>query len=120
MTTRRKIGLGASAVVAAGLVLAYVFWWSVPTVRVASPTRGPAVQAVCATGAVEPVYWAQVSSTVVGRIVEIKFRDNDTVKKGDVLEGQKKSILAGRADAEAGAFVDDTEVLRVAKKYSGK
>ena len=38
----------------------------------------------------------------------------------DVLEEQKKKILAGRADAEAGAFVDDTEVLRVAKKYTRK
>ena len=85
MTRRKKIGLGIGAVAIAVLAAVYVFWWSVPTVQVTTPKRGPAVQAVYATGAVEPVYWAQVSSTVVGRIMEIKFRDNDTVRKGDVL-----------------------------------
>ncbi|MGB8274770.1 MAG: efflux RND transporter periplasmic adaptor subunit [Alphaproteobacteria bacterium] len=61
-----------------------LFLWR-PAVTMVLPTRGPAVQAVYATGSVEPVYWAKVAPTTVGRIVEIKARDGDEVKRGDVL-----------------------------------
>lgn len=55
------------------------------TVETAIAVRGPAVEAVYATGVVEPVHWAKVAPTIVGRIAEIKARDGDTVKRDDAL-----------------------------------
>jgi len=69
------------------------------------PTRGPAVEAVYATGTVEPVYWSKVAPVGTGRIAAILARDGDPVKKGTVLarlEDQDKSAnvmqLAARRD----------------------
>jgi RND family efflux transporter MFP subunit len=57
----------------------------VTSVVAAKPERGPAVEAVYATGAVEPTFWAKVSSIVMGRIAEIRVKEGDRVKTGDVL-----------------------------------
>jgi RND family efflux transporter MFP subunit len=61
------------------------YWLSAPAVETARPMRGPAVQAVYATGVVEPVNWAKVTPLTRGRIAEICLCENRTVKKGDVL-----------------------------------
>jgi RND family efflux transporter MFP subunit len=75
------------------------------TVSLERPTRGPAVEAVYATGTVEPVYWSKVAPVGTGRIAAILARDGDPVKKGTVLarlEDQDKSAnvtqLAARRD----------------------
>ena len=75
------------------------------TVTLERPTRGPAVEAVYATGTVEPVYWSKVAPVGTGRIAAILARDGDPVKKGTVLarlEDQDKSAnvmqLAARRD----------------------
>jgi len=81
-TRRGRIGLFAIAAAALG---AFLLTGSSPSVEIVQPTKGPAVQAVYGTGAIEPVVWAKVASTVAGRIVDIKARDNDKVKRGDVL-----------------------------------
>lgn len=87
MTARRRnrLLIVFALVVVGGGVLAWYLFSRIPVVQVAAPTRGPAIEAVYATGAVEPVYWAKVSSTVVGRIAEIRHKEGDTVKLGDVL-----------------------------------
>ncbi len=87
MTARRRnrLLIILVLVVAAGGVLAWFLFSRIPVVQTAAPTRGPAIEAVYATGAVEPVYWAKVSSTVVGRITEISHKEGDSVKLGDVL-----------------------------------
>ena len=67
---------------------AAVGWYAMgggATVTAARPERGPAVEAVYATGAVEPTFWAKVASTVVGRIADIPVKEGDKVKAGDVL-----------------------------------
>jgi RND family efflux transporter MFP subunit len=76
-----------------------------PAVTLERPTRGPAVEAVYATGTVEPVYWSKVAPVGTGRIAAILARDGDPVKKGTVLarlEDQDKSAnvmqLAARRD----------------------
>ncbi len=87
-TRKRRIRTIVYAIVVlavAGGVTYYFTLGKVPTLALVKPTRGPAVDAVYATGAVEPVYWAKISSTVQGRIVAINFKDNDFVKRGDVL-----------------------------------
>lgn len=80
----RRIVIGAGAVAAIGAGV----WFAaggVTAVVASRPERGPAVEAVYATGAVEPTYWAKVSSTQVGRIAEIRVKEGDQVKIGDVL-----------------------------------
>ncbi len=75
----------AAAVLAAAAGGAWYLTGGVTSVTASRPERGPAVEAVYATGAVEPTFWAKVSSTVVGRIAEIPVKEGDRVKAGDVL-----------------------------------
>lgn len=56
------------------------------------PHRGSAVQAVYATGEVEPVEWAELSAKVAGQVVSLKVDEGDTVKAGDVLAELDDSV----------------------------
>lgn len=56
-----------------------------PAVQTARLARGPAVEAVYATGTVEPVLWAKVGPKVTGRITEILAKEGDMVARGAVL-----------------------------------
>jgi RND family efflux transporter MFP subunit len=75
------------------------------SVTLEHPTRGPAVEAIYATGTVEPVNWSKVAPLATGRITAILARDGDLVKKGMPLarmEDQDKRAnvaqLAARRD----------------------
>ena len=68
--------------------VAAVWWWRVgrgPEVTAVAPWRGTAVEIVYATGAVEPVRWAKVTSLIRGRIIELCDCEGKQVAKGDVL-----------------------------------
>ncbi len=83
---RRRTWLAALAVAVVAAVLIYVFAFSAGvSVTAVRPARGLAVEAVYATGAVEPVHWAKVAPVVTGRLTAIRARDNQAVKQGDVL-----------------------------------
>ncbi len=75
--------------VAVLLVLAAGLWWlrygGGPEVSAVAATRGTAVEIVYATGAVEPLRWAKVTSLVRNRILEVCYCEGKTVAKGDVL-----------------------------------
>lgn len=73
------IGIVALAAIAALMLRAR------PVVQTARLARGPAVEAVYATGTVEPVLWAKVGPKVTGRIVEILAKEGDKVARGAVL-----------------------------------
>ncbi len=65
-----------------------VWWWRVgrgPEITAVAAWRGTAVEIVYATGAVEPVRWAKVTSLIRGRIVELCDCEGRVVAKGDVL-----------------------------------
>ncbi|HLO75228.1 MAG TPA: efflux RND transporter periplasmic adaptor subunit, partial [Magnetospirillum sp.] len=47
--------------------------------------RGPAIEAVYATGVVEPENWARVSALSAGRLAEILVREGETVHEGQPL-----------------------------------
>ncbi|MBI2313440.1 MAG: efflux RND transporter periplasmic adaptor subunit [Betaproteobacteria bacterium] len=55
------------------------------SVAVAKPARGAAVEAVYATGVVEPVNFAKVAPVATGRIKDILAKDGDKVRRGAVL-----------------------------------
>lgn len=84
------------------VVVAGAFWsWRAlrgPEVTAVSPTRGTAVEIVYATGAVEPVRWAKVTSVIRDRIVEICDCEGKAVKKDEVLarldDKEQKAALA--------------------------
>lgn len=73
------IGLALLAIVGLGLFL------RAPALHAVKPVRGPAVEAVYATGTVEPVRYAQTGSKLAGRITEVHVKEGDPVAKGDVL-----------------------------------
>lgn len=50
-----------------------------------TPERGAAVEAVYATGVVEPENWARVSALSPGRLAEILVREGDSVREGQAL-----------------------------------
>lgn len=70
MIKRRALFIGLPLIL---VVFAYAAWlWRAgPSVATARPEIGMAVQAVYATGTVEPVNWAQVEPLVTARIVDI-------------------------------------------------
>jgi RND family efflux transporter MFP subunit len=63
--------------------LAYRYF--TPSVEVAPAVIGPAVQAVYATGVVEPVRWAKIGPVTTGRIVAMAAEEGRRVKAGEVL-----------------------------------
>jgi RND family efflux transporter MFP subunit len=82
---RLKIVLWLAVLVAAA---GAVWWWRYgrgPEVAAVAAWRGTAVEIVYATGAVEPVRWAKVTSLIRGRIVEFCDCEGKVVAKGDVL-----------------------------------
>ena len=63
-------------------------WWRYGRAReveLVAPTRGTAVEIVYATGPVEPVRWAKVTSLFRARIVELCYCEGKAVAKGDML-----------------------------------
>ena len=70
-------------------------------VSVESPARGPIVQTVTAPGIVEPVDEARIASQIVGRVVAVKVKDGDLVKKGDLLVKIEETEAKARLDSSA-------------------
>jgi len=100
------------------LSLAAVGWlaWQVRprTVAVAAATVGPAVEAVYATGTVEPVRWAAVGPALKARLREVLADDGDRVAAGQVLAHLDDTVAAVQvAEAEARARFARSEADRV-------
>lgn len=68
------------------------------TVSVTSPVRGPAVEAVYATGNVEPLRWAKVGPKGTARIVEILAREGERVRRNQLLARLNDDEARARAD----------------------
>ncbi|MBC7906599.1 MAG: efflux RND transporter periplasmic adaptor subunit [Rhodospirillaceae bacterium] len=72
----------AAIVVGAGYVISRSGTRDVELVK---PFRGQAVEAVYATGVVEPEQWAKIAALAPGRIAEIFVREGDVVRQGQAL-----------------------------------
>jgi len=84
--TRRRpvlwVGLLALLPIGAGVI----YWLAAPpSVTVVHPRRGPAVQAVYATGTVEPTVMVPIAAHSMARLVELNVDEGQTVAKGQVL-----------------------------------
>ena len=100
---------------AGGLGLGWYAWQARPVaVQVATAVRGPAVEAVYATGTVEPVRWAAVGPAVKARLREVLVDDGDRVAAGQVLAHLDDTVAAVLvAEAEARARYAQTEATRL-------
>ncbi|MBS0396727.1 MAG: efflux RND transporter periplasmic adaptor subunit, partial [Proteobacteria bacterium] len=82
---RRRWPLVTSLAVAAAA--AAVYWWRAGPlpVEVVHPQRGPAVDAIYATGTVEPTVMLPIAPRVAGKIVALLTDEGRTVRKGEAL-----------------------------------
>lgn len=98
MRLRRLIVIAAVVVAGAAGAAAWIRESRVPVVEIATPRRGPAVQAIYATGVVEPVYWSKVTPLVRGRIVDLCRCEGQPIRKDDFLirldDREEKAKLA--------------------------
>ncbi|HEX6974540.1 MAG TPA: efflux RND transporter periplasmic adaptor subunit, partial [Vicinamibacterales bacterium] len=76
---------------------------------IVSPTRGPAVDAIYATGTVEPTVMLPIAPRVAGRLVQLNTDEGASVRKGQVLARLDDADLASSvAEYEARArFAQD-------------
>ncbi|PKQ03764.1 MAG: efflux transporter periplasmic adaptor subunit [Alphaproteobacteria bacterium HGW-Alphaproteobacteria-11] len=82
---QRTIWGGGIALAILLLAAVYFMFLRAPAVQVMAPTRGMAVEAVYATGTVEPISYARVGTKISGRLTEVVAREGATVEAGNVL-----------------------------------
>jgi len=113
MVRRLGILLLLAGLAAAGT--AAIFWSRIPDVAVSAPIRGPAVQAVYATGVVEPVHWAKVTPLIRGRIAEICACEGRAVLKGERLarlDDREEQAAISELEARATFLTSELERYR--------
>lgn len=96
-------------IVAGGAIVALAAWWllSARAVDVVLPVHGPAVDAVYATGSVEPEVMFPVAPRVAGRLTALLVDEGDEVSSGQPLaqleDADVKANLAQLQAREANA-----------------
>ena len=101
--------------VALALLLAWWLWGRGQSVKAALVQRGDAAEVVYATGIVEPVHWAKVSSLQRKRIVWICDCERQAVRKGDVLvrlDDNEERALLSELEARLARYREDAERMR--------
>lgn len=92
-------------IVLAVAALAAVLGWprlAAPAVEIVEPTRGPAIEAVYATGLVEPSLEIRIASRVAGRLAELRVDEGDEVHRDQLLARlEDRDLRASVAELEA-------------------
>ena len=116
----RHIGKILLALIVVGGAAAYVLLSARPaSVTVAEVRRGKAAEIVYASGVVEPVQWAKISSVARERIVSVCSCEGDPVAAGEELAKLDTSEpLAALRELEAKAAFASQEFERIAKLFS--
>ena len=94
---KKWVGLLLVSLVA---VAAGIAWWLLGplTVSVVTATRGPAVEAIYATGSVEPAVMLPIAPRAAGRLIELNVDEGSSVRKGQVLARLDDSDLRNTVD----------------------
>ncbi|MCA3303015.1 MAG: efflux RND transporter periplasmic adaptor subunit [Roseomonas sp.] len=98
-----------------GFAGAWVWRGLPPSVAVATASTGPAVQAVYATGNVEPVHWAKVGPAVRARIIAVLVEEGARVADGQPmarLDDREAQHRAEEAEARANFAQEDLARVR--------
>ena len=83
MPRRRWIVIAVIALIGAAAAVAWRQW--PVSVEVAHPVRGPAIEAVYATGVVEPTVMLPIAPRAGGRLTALQVDEGAKVKRGQVL-----------------------------------
>jgi RND family efflux transporter MFP subunit len=110
----RRLILAFAAVVTIALIGGALRAYFQPVaIAVERPTRGPAIEAVYATGVIEAIDYARFGSTVAGRVVEVPVDEGDAVMKGDVVARLDDSQAVARLrDARARLTMAESDIAR--------
>lgn len=96
----RRWRLAAALALLAALA-AFAWWqWGPLPVSIARIERGPAVDAIYATGTVEPTVMLPLAPRVGGRLAERTVDEGATVRKGQLLARLDDADLAGSVDEQ--------------------
>jgi RND family efflux transporter MFP subunit len=115
MTRRRlrRLPLLILAIIALAAAAAALLYNGGRPVEVVRPVRGLAVEAVYATGTVEPEFWARIAPVVPGRIAEVLVHEGETVRQGQPLARlNDREATARIAELEAKAAYWREEMRR--------
>src|SRR5512141_2372267 len=88
----------AVVLVGAGAGAAYWRLRGPVPVEVVHPTRGPAIDAIYATGTVEPTVMLPIAPRTTGRLIERNVDEGSVVRKGQVLARLDDADLASTVD----------------------
>lgn len=92
---------------------AWYFAGRPPLVAVVTPTLGPAIEAVYATGIVEAIDTARVGTTVAGRVVAVLVWEGDVVRQGQPLaQLDDREARQALEDARARLALAEQELAR--------
>ncbi len=83
------------AVPAIAVAAALIWYLTPPVYDVVHPVRGEAVEAVYATGTVEPTAMTPISARIGARLVSLEVDEGATIKKGQVLAQLERDDLRG-------------------------
>jgi len=98
------------ALVAAGAVGGWAWYRLPPRLATATATIGPAVEAVYATGSVEPVQWARVGPAARARLTGVLVEEGERVTEGQPLarlDDRQSRALVDEAEARASFAEED-------------
>ncbi len=100
-------------------------WLNSAAIMVAHPMRGPAIQAVYATGTVEATVMMPISSRIAGRLSELNTDEGSNVQKGQVLaqledEDLQNSIRQLKAQEDFAKKAYDRNAAMVKNSYVSK
>jgi RND family efflux transporter MFP subunit len=86
-------------------------WFALPPrVTIAFSATGPALEAVYATGSVEPLHWARVGPATRARVVAVLVEEGERVTEGQPLarlDDRQARLLADEAEARSRFAADD-------------
>ncbi|WP_270935054.1 efflux RND transporter periplasmic adaptor subunit [Falsiroseomonas oryzae] len=103
------------ALLAAGGAGFYAWRSLPPGITLAMATAGPALEAVYATGAVEPVHWARVGPATRARLTAVLVEEGARVIEGQPLarlDDRQARSLADEAEARARFAIEDLNRTR--------
>ncbi len=108
---RKRLILAALILAGIGAVIA---WRLIPpAVTIAMATRGPAIEAVYATGSVEPVQSARVGPSIRARVMRVLVEEGARVSEGQALaQLENREAEARAAEAEARATFAREDLAR--------